>query len=72
MLLFHLIAHVDKCRLGRTPLDEGSIRYRDLYLYNAQHSQQTNIHAVSGIRTRNPSKRAAEGYALDRAAAEIG
>ena len=26
---------------------------------NTQHSQQTNIHAPCGIRTRNPSKRAA-------------
>jgi hypothetical protein len=43
--------------VGRTPLDEGSARRRDLYLTNTQHSQQTNIHA--GIRTRNPSSRAA-------------
>jgi hypothetical protein len=27
--------------------------------YNTQHSQQTNIHALSWIRTHNPSKRAA-------------
>jgi hypothetical protein len=28
-------------------------------LLTAQHSQQTDIHAPGGIRTRNPSKRAA-------------
>jgi hypothetical protein len=70
--LFHLIAHVDTCTLGRTPLDEGSTRHRDFHLYNTQHSQQTNIHAVSGIRTRSPRKRAATGYALDWAAIRIG
>ena len=41
--------------LGRTPLDEGPARRRD----NTQHSQETDIHALGGIRTRNPSKRAA-------------
>jgi hypothetical protein len=41
------------------PLDEGSARHRDLFVYNTQHSQYTNIHAPNGIRTRNPSKRAA-------------
>jgi hypothetical protein len=45
--------------VGRTPLDEWSARRRDLYLTNTQHSQQTNIHVPGGIRTRNPSKRAA-------------
>ena len=45
--------------VGRTPLDEWSARRRDLYLttHSTQHSQQTNIHASGGIRTRNPSKR---------------
>jgi t-SNARE complex subunit (syntaxin) len=27
---------------------------------NTQHSQETDIHALGGIRTHNPSKRAAE------------
>jgi len=43
--------------LGRTPLNEWSALHRELY--NTQHSQQTDIHAPSGIRTHNPSKRAA-------------
>jgi hypothetical protein len=44
--------------VGRTPLDEWSARRRDLYVTNTQHSQQTNIHALGGIRTRNSSRRA--------------
>ena len=43
--------------VGRTPLYEWSVRHRDLYLTNTQHSQQTNIHALGGIQTRNPSRR---------------
>jgi len=45
--------------LGTTPLDGGSAQCRDLYQKNTQHSQQTDIHVPGGIRTRNPSKRAA-------------
>jgi hypothetical protein len=45
--------------LSRTPLDEGSARRRGLYLHNTQHSQETDIHALCGIRTRSPNKRAA-------------
>ena len=45
--------------VGRTFLDEWSAHRRDLYLTNTQHSQQTNINAPGGIRTRNPSGRAA-------------
>jgi hypothetical protein len=41
--------------LGKTPLDEGSARRRDLYLYDTQHSQQTSRRTPSQIR-RNPSK----------------
>jgi hypothetical protein len=43
---------------ARTPLDEWLAWHRDLYL-KTQHSQKTNIHAPGGIRTHNPSKRAA-------------
>jgi len=57
--------------LGRAPLDERLARRRDIYL-TTQHSQETDIHAAGGIRTRNPSKRAAADHALDRAVAGIG
>ena len=45
--------------LSRTSLDEWSALRRDPLPDNTQHWQQTDIHAPSGIRTRNPSKRAA-------------
>jgi hypothetical protein len=44
--------------LDRTPLDKLSAYRVDLYL-NTLHSQETNTHAPDGIRTHNPSKRAA-------------
>jgi hypothetical protein len=47
---------------GRTPLDERSARRRCLYLHRT--TQQTNIHAPSGIRTRDPSNRAAADLRL--------
>jgi hypothetical protein len=41
--------------------------------YTAQHrSTETNIHASSGIRTRDPSNQAAKTYALDREATGAG
>ena len=45
--------------VGRTPQDEWSARRRDIFLTNTQHSQQTEIHAHGGIRTRNLRRRAA-------------
>jgi len=33
---------------------------------NTQHSQETSIHADGGIRTRNPSRRAAAGIGENR------
>jgi hypothetical protein len=41
-----------------------SARRRDLYLHNTQHSEQKNIHALGGIRTRNPSIRASADLRL--------
>jgi hypothetical protein len=58
-LLLHLTTFSDIHTLGRTTLDEGSARRRDLCLHNTRCWQQTSIHAPGGIRTRNPSKRAA-------------
>jgi len=43
--------------IGRTPLVRRSARSRDLYLTHT--TVKTDINAHSGIRTRNPSKRAA-------------
>ena len=45
--------------IGRTPLDEGSARRRHLYLTTHNTHKRQHIYASGGIRTRNPSKRAA-------------
>jgi hypothetical protein len=45
--------------VGRTPLDEWSARSQRSLPENTQHLQQTNIHAPSGTRTHNLSRRAA-------------
>ena len=59
-LLWYLMALSDThVNTLKTPLDQGSASRRDLYLSETQHSQETNIHAPSGIRTRNPNKREA-------------
>ena len=56
--------HTQTHTFSRTPLDEGSARRRGFYLHNTQHSHETNIHSPGGIRTRNPSKRAAADLRL--------
>ena len=38
--------------------------YKNLYLHNTQHTQETNVHALNEIRTRNPKKRAATDLRL--------
>jgi hypothetical protein len=47
--------HTHTHTLGRIPLDERSARLFD----NTQYSQETDIDAPGGIRTRNPKTRAA-------------
>jgi hypothetical protein len=42
-----------------TPHSVGLLRHRDLYLTTHNTQQETDIHALGGIRTHNPSKRAA-------------
>jgi hypothetical protein len=49
--------------VGRTPLDEGSARRRNLYL-TTQTLTSANIHAPGGIRTHDPSKRSAADLRL--------
>jgi hypothetical protein len=38
---------------GRTPVNKRSARCRGRYRHNTQQTQQTNSHALSGIRTRD-------------------
>ena len=54
-----LITLTDTYTLGKTPLDEGSARLRPPVPDNTQKSQETDIHALGWIRSRNPSQRAA-------------
>ena len=63
--------HTHTHTAGSIPLNEGSARRRGRYLHSTQQAQDTNIHALSGIRTRDPSKQASAFVRLDRAAAEI-
>ena len=51
---------------GRSSLDDLWTRP-----YNTQHSKETYIHVFDGIRTRLPSKRAAQTHILDHAATRI-
>ena len=53
-------SHTMTLTLGRAPVNKWSFRCRGLYL--KQHkTQERNIRAPGGIRTRNPSKRTAIG-----------
>jgi hypothetical protein len=82
--LFYLLVHI-RCRgclfsldhtqthttVGRTPLDEGSARRRDLYL-TTQTLYKTNTHAPVGFEPTIPASARPQTYALDRAATGIG
>jgi hypothetical protein len=48
-------SHTIRHTLGRTPLDEWSAWRTGRYLHNTQHSEETNIHALSGIQPGDPS-----------------
>jgi hypothetical protein len=58
--------------VGRTPLDEGSVRRRDFYLTTHKHSQETNIHVLVGFEPTIPASARPKAHALDRAAIRIG
>jgi len=50
--------YIHKYTPDRTPLNEWSARRRGRYLHNTQQTWETNIHASSGTRTRDPSNKA--------------
>ena len=50
--------------VGKTTLDEWSARRRDLYLTTHNTHNRKNIHAPVGIRTHDPSRRAAADLLL--------
>jgi hypothetical protein len=49
---------------GRTLLNERSARRRGRYLHNTQQTQETNVSALSGIWTGDPSNQVAAGICL--------
>jgi hypothetical protein len=55
----HTIRHMSMRAHCRTPLNERSARRTGRYIHSTQQIQETNIHALSGIRTRDPSNRGA-------------
>ena len=57
-------SHAIRQTTRMTFLNELSARSRGHYQHNTQQTQQTNIHALSGIRIRDPSKRAAADLRL--------
>jgi hypothetical protein len=65
--LDHIQAHTT---FGTTPLDEGSVRRRDLYV-TTQTLYKTNIHAPVGFEPTIPASARPQTYALDSAATGI-
>jgi len=55
----HTHTHTHTDTPGRNPMNQLSARRRGRYLHNTQQTQETNIHALSGIRNSDPSNRAA-------------
>ena len=49
---------------GLTSLDEWSARLRGRYPHNTQRTQKTHFHALSAIRTRNPTRQTAADVRL--------
>jgi hypothetical protein len=66
-LLLHLVTLKHTHTFGRTPLDEGPARRRDLYLTNTQHSQETDIHTTVGFEPTIPTSERPRTHTLDRA-----
>jgi hypothetical protein len=52
--LLHLITFNDTHTLGWTPLDEGSVCHKDLYL-TTHNTQKTDIHTLVGFKTTTPA-----------------
>ena len=57
-MLPHCLCHTHTHTTGRTLLHESLARHRGRYLHNTQ-AQETTVHALIGIRTRDPSTQAA-------------
>jgi hypothetical protein len=67
-----MITHIRHNTLGRTPLDEGPARRRDLYLTTHNtHKRQTSMPPV-GFKPTIPVSERPQTHALDRTATGIG
>jgi len=51
--------HTHTHKTGISPLKAGSVNSSSHYLHNTQQTHETNIHVLSGIRTRDASNQAA-------------
>jgi hypothetical protein len=68
----HDHTHLRQTTLGRTPLDEGSARRRDLYLTTHNtHKRQVSM-PPAGFKPIIPASKRQQTQALDRAATGIG
>jgi hypothetical protein len=68
----HTHTHTHTHTAGMTPLNEWSARHRRRYLNNTQQTQETNIHALSGIWTQIPALQRRQTYALGHKDTGIG
>jgi hypothetical protein len=68
----HSITLCNTNPIGTTPLDEGSARRRHLYLYNAQHTQETSIHTLARCEPAVPPSEGSQTHAIDCTATGIG
>jgi hypothetical protein len=67
-----MVTHFRHTTVGRTPLDEGPARRRDLYLTTHNtHNRQTTMPPV-GFEPAIPVSERPQTHALDRAATAIG
>jgi len=63
----------DTHKHGKNPLEEGSARRRDLYLYDTQHSQETEMNAPPvGFEPLISASGRPQRHALDSEATGIG
>jgi hypothetical protein len=68
----HSITLRDTNPVGTTPLDEGSVRRRHLYLYNTKHTQEKSIQEPAGIEPAILPSERPQTHAFDREATTIG
>ena len=71
LIIEALLSHSRRTTLGRTPLDEGSTRRRDLYVTTHNiHNRQTSI-SPAGFEPAIPVSELPQTHALDRTATVI-